>query len=109
MPHTEIDRIDRQTAFLGNLGAAEALHFPECNLQGKPVHLNQNLVELLIFDAVQKILNRLYFGRCRVLCNFVKVCTRFLHTLIVPPVGIENRPIVNTELFDGVLADPQTP
>ena len=75
----------------------------------KPVHLNQHLIELLIFDVVQKVLDRFYFGLCHIRCDFFKACTCFLHTLMVTPVGIENRPIVNTELFYVVLADTQTP
>ena len=71
--------------------------------------LYQHLIELLIFDVVQKILDRFYFGLCHIRCDIFKICTCFLHTLIVTPVGIENRPIVNTELFDVVLADTQTP
>ena len=41
--------------------------------------------------------------------KLVKICTCFLHTLIVPPIGIENRPIVNSEMFYGILTDTQTP
>lgn len=77
--------------------------------ESKPVHFNQNLVELLIFDVIQKVLNRFYFGWCCILCDFFKVCTCFLHTLIVPSVRIKNRPIMNTELFYSVFANPQAP
>ena len=104
-----VNRFLRDTQIRGNFTGRISLHFHKCDTQGKPVHLNQHLIELLIFDAIQKVLDRFYFGLCHIRCDFFKVYTCFLHTLIVTPVGIENRPIVNTELFYVVFADTQTP
>ena len=66
-------------------------------------------IQHCIFNAVQKFLNRFYFGLCCVLCHFLKICTRILQFLIVPSVGIEYRPIMDTELFNIALADTQAP
>ena len=99
----------RDTQIRCNFTGRISLYLHKSDTQSKPVHLNQHLIELLIFDVIQKVLNRFYFGLCHIRCDFFKVCTCFLHTLIVTPVGIENRPIVNTELFYVFLADTQTP
>ena len=67
------------------------------DLQGKPVHFNQDMKELLIFNAVQKILNRFHFGLCRFLGKFLKVCTCILQSAIKPSVRIKDRPIVSMD------------
>ena len=77
-----LGNVERVRYFTGGI----ALYLQQGDLQGQLVHLNQNLIELLIFDTVQKVLNCLYFGLLRIIGNSLKVCTRFLHTLIVPPV-----------------------
>ena len=53
--------VERVGYFTGGI----ALYLQQGDLQGQLVHLNQNLIELLIFDTVQKVLNCLYFGLLR--------------------------------------------
>ena len=73
----------RDTQIRCNFTGRISLYFHKSDMQSKPIHLNQHLIELLIFDVIQKVLNRFYFGLCHIRCDFFKVCTCFLHTLIV--------------------------
>ena len=107
--HSSVNSFLRNAERVSYFAGRIALYFHQGDLQGQLVHLNQNLIELLVFDTVQKVFNRLYFGLLRIIGNSIKICTRLLHTLVVPPVRIENRPIVSAERFDGAFVNSELP
>ena len=65
----------RDTQIRCNFTGRISLYFHKSDTQSKPIHLNQHLIKLLIFDVVQKVLDRFYFGLCYIRCDFFKVCT----------------------------------
>ena len=87
-----VSRIDNNSLFLTNsfTGLEKDITRFDCDFDAVYMFgIDKNLVDKIRID----------------LC----ACYNSEHTLIVTPVGIENRPIVNTELLYVILADTQTP
>ena len=70
--HSPVNSFLRNAERVSYFAGRIALYFHQGDLQGQLVHLNQNLIELLIFDTVQKVLNCLYFGLLRIISNSLR-------------------------------------
>ena len=88
--HMPVNRLFGNLQIPGYFMSAIPLDLHQNDLKGKPVHGDQHMLQFLIFNTIQEVLYCFWFCLICGCCNSIKVCTCFLHTLIIASDLFEN-------------------